>query len=200
MEKIVLFIILLINFNCVIAANADSIIKVIHRHDATDVYALNNENKDVLISHYDKILNTAANDVMSCASLGYGIENNIVYVIYTDACKSTDNIVQSTVYFDRENSVLSRAFTAVTLTDFHKKIVVLYDPAAKIFTFTPMFEPCKNPFQIHLDANKYGANLGSSFLPLPNRDVYIKYTDSKGKDHTKTIHMDYPKLFADCKG
>jgi hypothetical protein len=200
MNKIVLFILLLIYINCVIATNIDSVISVIHGTTTTEIYAFNNKNKGVLISHFDKIINTAVDDPMSCESIAYGIENNIVYVINTNACKSSENIVQKTIYFDRLHSVISQTFINNTLANFHKKVVVLYDPTTKIFTFIPMFEECKNPLRVHLDASKYGANLGSTFLPLPNQDAYIKYTDSKGKDHSKTIHIDYPKLFADCKG
>jgi hypothetical protein len=80
-----------------------------------------------------------------------------------------------------------------------KKSWFFYDKQQGMVIIKPLFKPCKKPLsyslKIYLDSI-----IGIKTDFLPNGELQIDYARfSDGRSALNILHINYPKLFADCK-
>jgi hypothetical protein len=81
-----------------------------------------------------------------------------------------------------------------------QKVGFFSEKAKNLVIIKPLFKPCARPLTYKLAlANNSDFGVESDFLP--NGDLKLFYTPFNSDQHaTKIFHINYPKLFADCKG
>jgi hypothetical protein len=185
---IIIFIFLLFPF----IANAEKFpiadIKMLHNSSGTQVYGTdyNNQEKLIFNSPYYSEDPTA---------LSIGQDRDVVAILFNYNNYTNHGIV----YFDLPTGKVSPVFTNRFIDYIFKKIIMLYDKQKNTYTIIPLFEPCKKPFIYQDTVKTNGPELYSTFLP--NGNLYIKsYEIPGGKNHFFIIKINYPKLFADCRG
>jgi hypothetical protein len=172
-------------------------IKVTHENNGTQVYVEDYANKKLLVLDYKVLLKHIRE--LTCGSLYSGQQRDIVYLGYSDSCQ--ENIKnQGSIYINLTDGNISKIFDnkATGITNYKERVTLLYDLEKRIFSLVPMFEDCKKPFTIQVNSNDDGPQINTVFLP--NGNLFLEYAEPSGKFHTKTIPIDYKKLYADCRG
>jgi hypothetical protein len=172
-------------------------IEVTHGNDGTQIYVTDYNNKKLLALNYPYFLKSPSKG--TCAILDYDQQRDIVYILYFYHCDQNKD-TQGAKYVDLTNSQVSKNFGAENKgpSNYKEHITLLYDKKTKIFSLVPMFEDCKKTFTIEVNSNDDGPQINTVFLP--NGNLFLEYAEPSGKFHTKTIPIDYKKLYADCRG
>jgi hypothetical protein len=164
-------------------------LKAVTTDDNYMIYAKNYSNEWKLLYSSNFIFNEDSS--ISATQL-----NDLLGVFFN--CEE-NSIELCSIVFNRKTNQTTAIYN--DLQDFNstKQVGFFYDKQENLITIKPLFVPCKKPLTYKLKIYP-DSILGQYTTFRKNGDLRVDYAEPKnGDDATIIYHIDYPKLFADCK-
>ena len=98
-----------------------------------------------------------------------------------------------------ENNYLTPIYKNLKLINYDQKVGFFYDKEKSLVSIKPLFEACKKPLTFILKIYPDSIFAGETDFH-EDGDLQIDYAEPlKGDDATQIYHIDYKKLYANCR-